>query len=427
MLKIGIIGSGPSGLYAIDSLVKSSLPNPFVIDVFERLPTPYGLLRGGVAPDHLKIKNLESFFEKILTHPFVRFFGNVTVGQTISVEVLKAHYHALIFCYGAEGHQSLNVPCEDLKGCWSSKHFVGFYNSHPDDEGLDIDLSGQDAVIIGQGNVALDVARVLAKSDKERQQSDMHSYPLSVFSKSRIRTIHLVGRRGPVYMACTDHELEELTQLSDCQLKVCPEDLILNAEDEHYLNSNTKAQKNMSILRKAIKQPSVKASKTIVFHFNLSLRKILGKTHVNKLIFTNQKTQKQHDLPCQLLIKSVGYKGLKMPGLAFDEEKGIVPNQHGKVEEGIYVAGWIKRGANGVIGMNKKCSQETVDTLIASLSNVSPISMDIVSFLKEQSIRYVTFDEWQNINEYEKKKGISLGKPREKCSKITQMLSLLNP
>lgn len=443
--KVAIIGSGPSGFYTAEALLKSG--QSIAIDIFDRLPTPFGLVRSGVAPDHPKIKSVTALFEKTLQNENVRFLGNVDIGTSVSVEVLKDFYHAIIFCYGAETDRRLDVKGEDLQGSYTATAFVGWYNGHPSYRNLEFDLSGKRAVIVGQGNVAVDVVRILAKTPDELRKTDITEHALEVLAENQIEEIVMIGRRGPVQARFTDKELRELGELSGCGALVLPEELELSEADRYELEEGKgKAQRNFELLRQfSTNQPHPK--KNILLRFFRSPVVVEGISHVTGI--TLEKNILQGDagaqravgtgeletLPCQIVFRSIGYRGLPLEGIPFDNHRSIIHNSKGRVigeDEipipGLYTSGWIKRGPSGVIGTNKSCSAETVGCLLEDLPELPAPARnaeDIRYFLQDSGCHVVCHEDWQRIDSAEKERGKARGKPREKYTSVEEMLDLL--
>lgn len=441
-LRVAIIGAGPSGFYAAEALFKSGYI--VHVDMYEKLPVPYGLVRFGVAPDHQKIKNVTKIYEKIASHPHFHFLGNVTVGRDIQVEELKQYYDALIFTSGAAADRRLNVPGEDLRGSHTATEFVAWYNGHPEFRDRVFDLSHKTAVIIGQGNVAVDVCRILAKSVEELKQTDIADYALEALAESKIQDIYMIGRRGPAQAAFTPQEAKELGELEACDVLVNPRDLELGPVCEAELSMADRGQhrKNIEILRDfAARKPSGKPRRLhIVFFYSpvalqgqerlqqvvLERNTLSGEPGQQKAVGTGE----QWVLDCGLLFRSVGYKGTAIPGLPFDERAGIFPNQKGRIAPGLYTAGWIKRGPSGIIGTNKPCSYETVESLLADLEQLPPCSIPhseaVHELLKQRQISVVSFADWKKIDAAEIAQGQASGKPRKKLTHVAEMLAVLS-
>ena len=445
-LRVAVIGSGPSGFYAVEPLLAS--PLNIKIDMFDRLPAPFGLVRYGVAPDHPNIKNVIKIYEKLALDKRFSFFGNVTVGRDISLEQLRGFYDAIIFSCGAQTDKRLNIPGEDLTGSHTATEFVAWYNGHPDYRERKFDLSCEVAVVVGQGNVSMDVSRILSKTVDELRNTDMASHAVEALSKSKILEVHLIGRRGPVQAAFTPPEIKELGELKNSDVVFNDlNDLKLNPESEAELSDPDKLirKKNWDILQEFAKRPPGNKGKRFVIHFLKSPVQIEGQGRVQKLILEknqligpagNQQAQgtgKKEELPCGLVFRSVGYRGVVTPGVPFDDKRGIFPNKGGRVIEGdkilkgLYAVGWIKRGPSGVIGTNKPDSAETVKVLFEDVPALTPCAAPdtnaVKNFLSQKSIRFVDFNDWKKIDAAEIERGKPLGKPREKFIKIEEMLA----
>lgn len=444
-LRIAIVGSGPSGFYAAEELLKSGLN--VTVDMIDRLPTPFGLVRSGVAPDHPKLKMPVVVFDKVARLPGFSFFGNVTVGRDISVEELHANHHAVIFTCGAQSEKSFGIPGETLAGSHTATEFVGWYNGHPDYRDRQFDLSQEVAVVIGQGNVAADVARILSKPVDELRTTDISSHAIEALAASRVREIHIVGRRGPAQAKFTNKELKELGELSGCVAQVNPEDLVLNPESAAELadKNNYIAAKNVEILSAWAGAQASPGNKRIVFHFLESPVALNGNGRVERLVLERNRlegpafdqqakgTGVLSELPCGLVFRSIGYRGVPIPGVPFDERKGIFPNEAGRIKgaQGLYVAGWIKRGPSGIIGTNRACALETVATLRADLdaldASPKPGFAGLAQQLASRAVKHVDYAGWKAIDAVETERGVALAKPREKITRIAEMLAVARP
>ncbi|MBI3602560.1 MAG: NADP oxidoreductase [Candidatus Omnitrophica bacterium] len=446
-LRVAVIGSGPSGFYVAEDLFKQTLN--VKVDMFEKLPAPFGLVRYGVAPDHPKIKNVIKIFEKTAENPRFSFLGNVTVGQDISVSELNRFYDAMIFCYGAETDKHLGISGEGLAGSYTATEFVAWYNSHPDFQDRSFDLSHEAAVIMGQGNVAMDVARILCKTADELQKTDISQQALEVLAESKIKEVHMCGRRGPLQAAFTYPEIREMGELTDCYPVVDPKDLELNEASlkEFQDPANAGRKKNYEVLKQFTAIDPKNRKRKFVLHFNRIPVEIRGNSHVQKVKFeinrlvgepNKQKVQgtgQFEEMSCGIFFRSIGYTGVPIKGLPFLAQAGVVPNQAGRVMDsgkictGWYVAGWIKRGANGVIGTNKPCSQETVKSLMEDLDRLNPCEKPsteaVLEFLKDRQVRVVSFVDWKKIDAVEVERGLQVGKFREKFVHISGMLSAI--
>lgn len=445
-LRVAIIGSGPSGFYAAESLFKGKIAS--TVDMFERLPTPYGLVRGGVAPDHLKIRQVRKVYDKIALGERFNFLGNVEVGTDITVNTLQKHYDAIIFAFGTETDQRLNVPGEDLPGSHRAAAFVGWYNGHPDHRNLFFDLSQSVAVVIGMGNVALDVARILARTVDELKHTDIAQHALDALAESKIRNIYLIGRRGPAQAKFTPMELKEIGELEDCDPVIDQVDLALSPESREELDTQGKRRMFQIMQEFSQRTPSPSKRRRLHFRFMLSPVKIKGSTRVESIVLgknvlegpayrqKSRTTGEILELPCGLVFRSIGYRGMPIPGIPFDDRWGTIPNIEGRVVHegkplpGLYAAGWIKRGPSGVIGTNKPDAVETVSKLLEDAPNLPPCeepSTDAVRrHLAERGVRVVDFQDWQKIDAAEEARGKAVGKPREQFTRIPGMLAILD-
>lgn len=446
-LRIAIIGAGPSGMYAADALFKSKLN--VRVDAFDRLPTPYGLLRGGVAPDHQKMKSVAAYYDRVAANENFHFYGNVRVGIDISINEIEAYYDAIVISCGAESDKQLGIAGEDLDGSYAATAFVGWYNGHPDYQSLSFNLQAKTAVIIGQGNVAIDVTRILSKTQAELANSDITHAAMEALKNSQIEDIYLVGRRGPVQSAFTKMEIEELGHLENCDIVVDKKDMEIGAACIKELEGNNKAQKNYEVLKAFSERELTGKPKRIHVKFFRSPLELSGtkavesiKLGVNQLYGeagsqSAKTTGESEIIDCQLVLRSVGYKGIGIHGVPIESRLGVIPNIKGQVtkEDGtllphLYVTGWIKRGPSGVLGTNKPDSTETINTLLSNLEKL-PVAKkrntdELLQLFKEKAIRYVTFSDWQKIDAEEKRRGESTGKPREKFTSVKDILTYLD-
>jgi ferredoxin/flavodoxin---NADP+ reductase len=440
-LQVAIVGSGPAGFYAAEALLK--LPLTVRVSMLERLPVPFGLVRYGVAPDHPKLKLPTLVFDKVARSPGYAFFGHVMVGRDISVAQLQASHHAILFAYGAEKDRRLGLANEDVPGSHTATEFVAWYNGHPDYRDCTFDLSNEVAVIIGNGNVAIDVARILAKPVDELRLTDMAEHALDRLATSRVREIHIVGRRGPVQANFTTKELRELGEIGGWVPVVSAAELQLGAACRAELEQRKEsiAAANIATLRGWLARPAIAADKRIVFHFLKSPVMIRGDGRLqqvsleqNRLIGspfaqTAQGTGHNVELAAGLMFRSIGYLGLPLPGVPFDASRGIIPNEAGHVSgtTGLYATGWIKRGPSGIIGTNRADAVATVQTLFADLAQLSqppkPGSQGLASMLSGTNIRAVSYDGWLRIDAQERARGAGKGKPRNKLTRIDDMMA----
>lgn len=452
-LRVAIVGAGPSGFYAAEHILKGEGMHAQV-DLFDRLPTPFGLVRGGVAPDHPKIKSVIRVYEKTAARDGFRFFGNVKVGHDIEVADLERLYHAIVFTVGCETDRQLGIPGEELPGSHAATAFVGWYNAHPDYAGEEFDLSCERAVVIGNGNVAMDVARMLALTEHELRQTDTADHAIEALARSGVREVVVLGRRGPAQAAFTNPEIKELGEMEDADVIVDPAEVELDPASRAYVESD-EADKttrvNVEILQEfAAREPAGK-EKRIVLRFLRSPIAIEGDGKVERIVIGRNElveeggtlrardSGEREELECGLVLRSVGYTGVPIEGVPFDEKRGLILNEAGRVLDshdaghrvGHYTAGWIKRGPSGVIGTNKKCAQETVDHLLADvaegrlLAPESPDSAAVEELLAERGVRFVSFEDWQAIDQAEVGRGEPHGRPRVKFVRVEEMLETL--
>ena len=449
-LLIAIVGSGPSGFYAAEALIKSEFEVD--VDIIERLPSPYGLVRSGVAPDHPKLKTAINLYKKIADNPHFNLIANVTVGRDISIEELRKTHHAVILTYGAETDRKLGVPGEDLKGSHTATEFVGWYNGHPDYRELEFDLSQDVAVIIGQGNVAADVSRILSKTADELKHTDIAQHALDVLAESKLREIHVIGRRGPAQAKFTPKELREFGELSDCNPIILEDDLQLNDESKKELEEKTN-RTNRKVYDQfcefSKRELDSSKSKKCFFRFLMGPQEIIGNTQIEKLILEKNElsgepfkqsakgTDQTFEINTGILFRSIGYHGVPISGVPFHESWGTIPNEKGRVTENdgtivnqLYTGGWIKRGPSGIIGTNRACSVETVANLLNDIEKLDTGSQkygatEIYSKLNNKNVRHVNFSEWSQIDDKEVELGEPKGKPREKYTYIEEMLSVI--
>lgn len=453
-LRVAIIGSGPSGFYAADYLLRN--PELVVeVDMFDRLPTPFGLVRGGVAPDHAKIKSVTRLYDKIAACARFRFFGNVEFGRDITHEDLCAHYHQIVYAVGAQSDRRMSIPGEDLAGSFAATEFVGWYNGHPDYRECQFDLSQEAVAVIGNGNVAMDVARILASSYEELAKTDIADYALEALRASKVRDIYLLGRRGPAQAAYTNPEIKELGELAEADVIVRPEDAALDSLSAHDVaNSGDRvAARNVEILQQYAEQPPRGKPRRIHMRFLVSPTELGGTDRVESITVVKNELYVSDDgtlrpratgvtetLPVGLVFRSIGYKGLALPGIPFDARAGVIPNAQGRVTDpqagmtltGDYCVGWIKRGPSGIIGTNKPDSIETAALMLEDAATgqmhqpLEPSKDAIVALLRERQIDYVTYEDWLALDRIEQERGKALGRPRLKFTRIADMLNALH-
>ncbi|HEY2714762.1 MAG TPA: FAD-dependent oxidoreductase [Solirubrobacterales bacterium] len=449
-LRVAIVGAGPSGFYAAEHILKDGDLHAQV-DLFDRLPTPFGLVRGGVAPDHPKIKSVIRVYEKTAARDGFRFFGHVKVGRDIEVEELEKLYHAIVFTVGCETDRSLGIPGEELAGSHAATAFVGWYNAHPDYADDAFDLSCERAVVVGNGNVAMDVARMLALTDHELRQTDTADHAIELLDQKQIKEIVVLGRRGPVQAAFTNPEIKELGEMEGAEVVVDPADVEIDAASKAFVESDEvdkTTRVNYEILKEySERQPEGKKQR-IVLRFLASPIEIKGDGKVESIVVGRNElveeggalrakdSGEREELECGLILRSVGYTGIPIEGVPFDERRGLILNEGGRILDshdgghkvGHYTAGWIKRGPSGVIGTNKKDALETVQHLFADVESGTLLAPEkpepeaVEQLLGERNVRYVSFEDWQAIDEAEVGRGEPHGRPRVKFVRVEEML-----
>jgi ferredoxin--NADP+ reductase len=427
-LRVAVVGSGPAGFYAAGALLASDLP--VEVDMIERLPTPWGLVRLGVAPDHPNIKAVSRAFEKIAAQPGFRFFGNVELGRDVTHQELARIYDAVIYAVGAQTDRQLGIPGEELPGSWAATEFVAWYNGHPDFQAIPFDLNTERVVVVGAGNVALDVARMLALAPEELAPTDTTDQAIAAINDSPVREIVLLARRGPAQAAFTTPELKELGELADADVIVDPGDL------EGAVGTDTNSQRNLEVLREYAAREPAGRRRAIVFRFCVSPVEIRGAGRVEEIEIVHNElvdggaravpTDRHETIACGLVFRSVGYRGVMLPGVPFDEAKCVIPNDRGRVEPGLYAAGWIKRGPTGVIGTNKKDATETVELLLED-ARAGLLHRDsderLESLLEERGAEAVMYGGWEAIDRKERTRGEPHGRPRIKLCSWEELLA----
>ena len=418
--------------------------------MFERLATPWGLVRAGVAPDHPNIKAVTRVYEKTAAKEGFRFFGNVEIGRDLSVDELKQHYHAVIYAFGAAGDRRLGIPGEDLANSHSATEFVAWYNGHPDFCDHVFDLTATTAVVVGNGNVALDVARMLALPRATLATTDVADHALDALDCSSIEEVVVLGRRGPAQAAFTTPELIELSELAEADVIVDPGDTELDPASERMVaEADLATKKKVEILRGYAASEPHGHSRRIVLRFFCSPLEIVGSERVEGVRIGRTELVEQEDgslravvteseetIPAQLVFRSVGYRGVPIPGVPFDERSATIPNDAGRVLDapggthrpGEYASGWIKRGPSGIIGTNKKDSQETTASLLedAAAGRLPEPPIDdpdaIEALLAERAAEHIRYEHWQAIDEAERAAGEPHGRPRVKLTRHEQLL-----
>jgi ferredoxin/flavodoxin---NADP+ reductase len=454
-LRVAVVGAGPAGFYVAEHLMRR--PDLVVdLDMFDRLPTPYGLVRAGVAPDHQKIKAVTAVFDKVAAHPRFRFFGGVELGKDLSVADLRGHYHQIVYTTGAQTDRRMEIPGEDLPGSHPATEFVAWYNGHPDYRDCQFDLSQERVAVVGVGNVAVDVARILCRTPEELAATDIAEHALDALRRSRVREVYLLGRRGAAQAAFTNPEIKELGELPDADIVVRPDEVELDPLSREALEkgSDRAGTKKVEILQSYARRAPTGKTRRLTVRFLVSPVAVLdnGAGAVggirlvrNRLVASAvgtiqaQPTEQVENLPAGLVFRSVGYRGVPLPGVPFDAKWGVVLNEKGRVLDpdtkqplpGEYTAGWIKRGPTGVIGTNKPDAAETVIGMLEdaaggrALEPAEPDPAAVERLVRQRQPTYVAYADWLKLDELEVARGRARGSPRVKFTRVDDMLDAL--
>ena len=432
-LSVAIIGSGPAAFYTADALVKSD--SECQIDIIERLPCPYGLIRFGVAPDHEKTKNVMRAFAKTALHENVNYYGNVGVGKDIGLNEIRELYDAVVLAVGAGSDRAVGIPGEDKKGVIGSATFVNWYNGHPDCRNLNPDLNAGAAVVLGNGNVAIDVARVLVKTPAEMAATDLPDYAAQPIQASPLKDVYMVGRRGPNEAKYTNVELREMGHLENCVPQVDAAQLPDSVEGEMSDRDRRLTEKNLATVREFLDRKADEKPKRVHFVFFAQPVEILGDAQVTGVRFERTEVRdgravglgKFFEIPCGLVIAAIGYTSRPVADTPFDEQSGIVRNDEGRVADGLYAVGWIKRGPTGVIGTNKLDGKVAAEQILAdhgATGGGKSSRAALEALLAERGVRAVSFAEWQTIEAAEISNARE-GAPRKKFVTVGEMLAPL--
>ncbi|RRR75520.1 MAG: NADP oxidoreductase [Candidatus Viridilinea halotolerans] len=447
-LRVAIVGAGPAGFYAAEALLKQK-DLVCRIDFFNRLPTPYGLVREGVAPDHQSIKAVTRVYDKLAAGTNVRYFGNVTFGRDLHHADLKARYDQIVYAVGAQSDRQMGIAGEDLAGSMPATVFVGWYNGHPDYCDLAFPLDCERVIVVGNGNVAMDVTRILVCDPAELAKSDIADHALAALRGSKVREVVMLGRRGPVQAAFTNPELKEFGELAGVDVLVDPADLDLDAQSEASLAEDKTAQKNVALLRTYAARGETGAPRRIVMRFLASPVEVLGaegkmtavKVERNQLVAAADGTMRPKGtgvydtIEAGMILRSVGYKGVPIPDVPYDSAKGTIPNVAGRVTSpesnavvaGEYVVGWAKRGPSGVIGTNKPDAAATVAMMLADLPHLPAASNaeDVATLLAERGADAVSYADWKILDAHEAALGAAQGRPRVKVTRVDEMMAII--
>ena len=453
-LRVAVVGAGPAGFYIISNLAKQK-ELVAEVDLLDRLPSPYGLVRAGVAPDHQKDKSVTRVYDKSASTDRVRFYGGVEYGHHVSLDDLKRHYHQLVFTTGASRDRNLNLPGECLAGSHSATEFVAWYNGHPDFADQEFDLSQKAVAIVGIGNVAIDVARILCKPVDELATTDIADHAIKALRESRVEDVYLLGRRGPGQAAFTPPEIREMGELTDVDLVVRDEDAKIDRLTSEYLasNQNRNASKNIDYIKAYHQRTPAGKNKRLHIYFWTSPTELIsdaeGRVRSLRLVrnepaagedgsVRSRATDRVEEIEAGLVFRSVGYLGLALPGLPFHNARGTIRNLNGRVctesnepVTGLYTAGWIKRGPTGVIGTNKTCAQETVACMMKDLAEnrllvpSEPERVKAERFLTRKAPASIDYEDWKRIDARETERGKTQGRPRVKFTRIEDMLAVV--
>lgn len=454
-LRVAIIGSGPAAFYAAEHLLKQ--PDLVVeIDMFDRLPTPFGLVRYGVAPDHPKIKTVTKAFDGIAANPRFRFFGNVEFGRHLSLPDFQQHYHQILFATGAQTDRKMGIPGEDLQGSHPATEFVAWYNGHPDYRHHTFDLSVERAAVVGVGNVAIDVARILVRTPDELVKTDIAAHALEALRQSKIKEVFLLGRRGPVQAAFTNPEVKEVGEMADADVVVRPDEVQLDDLSRAALEAaqDRTLQKKVEILQGYALRRAEGKSKKLHIRFLVSPVELIGDAQgrvtrmrlVRNVLAASETgtlnakaTDQFEELEVGLVFRSVGYRGVSLPGVPFHDRWGVILNDKGRVLNGDakqpltgqYTSGWIKRGPSGVIGTNKPDSVETANCMLEDLAKgahwqpAQPEAAAVEALVRQRQPAYVTYADWQRLDALELANGQANGRPRLKITSVDEMLAAM--
>jgi ferredoxin/flavodoxin---NADP+ reductase len=454
-LRVAIIGAGPTGFYTAEHLFKQQ-DYVVAVDMFERLPVPFGLVRYGVAPDHQKIKSVTAVYDRIAQNPAFRFFGNVEIGKHVTTPELRQYYHQIVYTTGAQTDRRLNVPGEDLAGSLPATEFVAWYNGHPDYRDYEVDLSGDSAVVVGIGNVAMDVARILCRTPDELRQTDIADYALEALSASRIKNVHILGRRGPAQAAFTTPEIKELGEMADTEAVVLPDEAVLDPLSQKALadSSDRASLKKVEVIQSYANGQSSGKRRRLTVRFLVSPVALVGDENgrlsairivKNELYATEsgslrpRATDRFEEIPADLVFRAIGYRGIPIPDVPFYDSWGVILNKEGRVLHldtrepvvGEYTGGWIKRGPSGVIGTNKPDALETVKHMLEDVAAGKTLCPDqpapaaAAALVTARQPAYFTYEDWLRLDAMEIARGKAEGRPRVKFTSVGEMLAAL--
>lgn len=445
-LRVAVVGAGPAGFYAVEQLLKSDAA--VHADLFEALPSPYGLVRYGVAPDHPKMRTVIARFDRTAGEENFNYFGNIRLGRDIDLATLREYYDAVVITTGAQDPKSLGIPGEELAGSYTARPFISWYNAYPNHTGPEFDLSCDTAVVIGNGNVALDIARVLSQAPDELARTDMATRAIDRLRDSKVRTVYVIGRRGLVQASFTHPEISELDKVENCDIAVDPAYLQFDDADRAELEFEDNIQQRRFLPSfEKYSRSTRQAERRIEFRFLRTPVAIEGNGRVQRIVLRKNlltgeagarkavPTDELETIDCGLVFSCVGYRGEQLPGIPFDAGRGTIPNDKGRIlvdgkpMPGMYVSGWIKRGPSGVIGTNKVDSKETVESLLADLATLAPAprraSDALRAALCARGARPIDYRDWLKISSAEAERGRAAGKPLERFTSVAEMLAQL--
>lgn len=458
-LRVAIVGAGPAGFYAAEHLYKQQKQRGIhvSVDMFDRLPTPYGLVRNGVAPDHQKIKSVTKIFDRVAKKPTFRFFGYVELGSDVTVEDLRAHYHQIVYTTGAQTDRYLDIPGADLEGHYPATEFVAWYNGHPDFRDYEFDLTRENVAVIGIGNVALDVARILCRTPSELAKTDIADYALEALRESNVKKVYVLGRRGPAQAKFTTPEIKELGEMEDTDVFTLPEEAELDELSQQSLaeSADRGTMRKVDIIQNYAENEPTGKSRQLIIRFLVSPTELIAdeEGHVKQMRLVHNElykteagtlrprsTEEHETLDVEMVFRSIGYRGVPLPGVPFNDSWGVILNEDGRVVNpdtqlphvGEYTAGWIKRGPSGVIGTNKPDAGETVKLMMADLETgklLSPEDPDpdaAEKMIREKQPRYFSFADWKELDDIEQQRGEEEGRPRVKFTRVEAMLDALD-
>lgn len=454
-LRVAIVGAGAAGFYTASQLLRGGRELNLEIDLFDKLPTPYGLVRSGVAPDHQKDKSVTKVFDAAGINPAVRYFGGLSLGEDFSIDELRSRYHQIVITTGAGSSRALGIPGEDLYGVYSATDFVGWYNAHPAYQNCTFNLHSKAAAIVGIGNVSIDVARVLAKTNADLAATDIATHALDALNSSGVRDIYLIGRRGPAQAAFTPEEIKDLSAVDGVRMVVSSDEAELDSLSQQWLDTkgDKKARANVRLIQDFARQSAsdqTNATARVRIHLRFWLSPLELQAEDGKLArmvlarcrpemrndsIGATKTDETVNIETGMLFCSVGYRATPLPQIPFDQGKSVIPNDQGRILNGesslvgLYTAGWIKRGPTGVIGTNKTCAKETVgcmleDIAAAKLLQPEQPSQDTAWLLAKNNANWIDYTGWQAVDAAEVQNGEAKGKIREKFLSISNMLAV---